>query len=89
MRVLLAGLVVGSVCLFVATAGFAQGGCSATCGRYNDECNRQLGVAAAQCQRACGGSARCQSACDSRERTYANACRTRYNQCLRACGRRA
>jgi hypothetical protein len=87
MRAVL-GSVIVLTCLVFADAAFAQGGCSATCGRYNAECRRQLGVAAAQCQGAARGGSRLSAECDRRERAYASACSTRYNQCLRACGRR-
>ncbi len=88
MRLLLGCLAVALAVLFYAAPGFAQGGCAATCERYSAECQRQLGVTAAQCQRAARGNSRLSAECDRRERAYANACRTRYNQCLRACGRR-
>jgi hypothetical protein len=87
MRVLLGSAIVVA-CLAFANAAFAQGGCSATCERYNAECQRQLGVAAGQCQTAARGIAAYVGECNRQERGYAKACSTRYNQCLRACGRR-
>ena len=89
MRMLvLGGLAIAAAVLFITDPVLAQGGCAATCERYSAECQRQLGLTAAQCQRAARGNPRLSAECDRRERAYANACRTRYNQCLRACGRR-
>jgi hypothetical protein len=87
MRAVL-GSVIVLACLVFGEVAFAQGGCSATCRRYNAECQRQLGVAVAQAGRACAGNATCESARRRQQRAYANACNTSYRQCLRNCGGR-